>query len=241
MDWQRIKSILCEARRFSAGDDGALVLSDTLMPSGGLIHIHFQARTDYLFVHDNGAAFDELARHGTEIRNLRGVRAMLAETGHNLSDDGVISLNRVPPEQAHDALVSVADASVRAATYMVARGKVPRSPPLDRRLQNAMRLRFPHGHANFAFEGRHRQHTFDFGVVEPERTILLQAVSPEQSSIASAVLKSLDAKATGSNVVAISVYDPADPWQSGALNMLGLAGPRIEIKAIAEADIPLAA
>lgn len=233
MDWELVRKSICDGRGFAPTGDGFRVLSDTMMPSGAVIHVHFQARTDHLMAHDGGAAFDELNRFAVEIGTMKGVRAMLAETNFSLTDDGVIWRERFSPAQASDAISMIADASVRAAAYMMARGKVRAGLPLDQRLRDAMRSRFPQGRPNFTFAGKHRQHTFDFGVVEGDRTILLQAVGPEQSSIASAIVKSLDAKAVeGSNVVSIFVFDPADHWTSGSLNMLDLGGRGVEISAV---------
>lgn len=242
MDWQGVKSAICEGREFSVEADGCRVLSDTLMPSGALIYIHFQARTDHLMAHDGGAAFDELARHAVQISGMRGVRDMLSETGFQISTDGTIWRERFSVAEAPVAVSLVADASVRAAAYMMSRGKVRTAPPLDERVRSAMKERFPQGRSNFEFSGRHRQHKFDFGLIDDNRTILVQAVNPEQSSIASAIVKGLDAQAVeGTNVIPIFVFDPADHWSSGSLNMLGLGGRRVEISAISAGNLPLAA
>lgn len=242
MDWQRVKAAICAGRGFTASDLGCSVLSDTIMPSGGAIHIHFEARTDHLMAHDGGAAFDELARHAVEVRSLRGVRRMLEETGFGLSDDGLVWRDRFSIDEAHIAVALVSDASARAAAYMLGRGKVIAGAPLDQRLRDAMRNRFPAGRQNFEFAGRHRQHKFDFGIVQDGRTILLQSVNPEQSSIASAIVKGLDATAAeNSNVIPIFVFDPADHWTSGSLSMLGLGGRSVEIGAAVNGQLPLAA
>ncbi len=238
MDWQLVKSIICDGRGFSVDGNTCQVLADTLMPSGALIHIHLQAKTDHLMAHDGGGAFDELSRHAVDIRSLRGVRAMLSEVGFKVSDSGVIYRDRFPVEKAHDAICLTADASFRAASFMLAHGKVSGNVPLDRKLQDAMRARFPHGHANFTFAGKHRQHKFDFGFEDHGKTVLLQSVNPEQSSISSAIVKGLDATASGeSNVVPIFVFDPADEWSSGSLNMLALGGRQVEIGAIQRGEL----
>jgi len=231
MDWKSVKTAICEGRRFTETADGCSVVSDTLMPSGGVIKVHFVAKTDHLMAHDGGAAFDELARHAVEISSLRGVRRMLAETNFNLNDDGTVWRDRFKINEAPIAVALIADASVRAAAYMMAKGKVRGGAPLDQRLRDELRRRFPDGHPNYEFAGKHRQHRFDFGMQDGDRTILVQSVSPEQSSIASAILKGLDAKAEGSNVVPIFVFDRHDRWSSGSLGMLDLGGRSMEIDA----------
>ena len=167
---------------------------------------------------------------------------MLAETNFKLSDDGIVWRDRFPIDQAHIAVALVADASVRAAAYMMNKGNVKAGAPLDRRLQDELRRRFPEGHANYAFAGKHRQHKFDFGISQGDRTFLIQSVSPEQSSVASAIVKVLDVKALkGANIVPIFVFDEGDHWSSGSLSMLGLGGRSVEIGAVFENGLPLAA
>ncbi|WP_294189031.1 hypothetical protein [uncultured Sphingomonas sp.] len=241
-DWARIKTAICEGREFALTDAGCRVLADTMMPSGALIYVHMQLRGDRIFAHDGGAAFDELARHAAEITSLRGVRQHLKETGFRLTDEGFVWRDGVEVADAAVGISLVADASFRAAQYMLAHAKLPSVPPLDRRLIEGARARYPSGHANYAVQGKNRQHTFDFGVPLGDRLILLQAVTPDSSSIASAIMKGLDAKeAPGSNVVPLFVFDPADRWQSGSLSMLDFGGTALELDAVVEGHLPLAA
>lgn len=243
MDWQRIKDAICAGRQFAVADGQCRVLSDTLMPSGALIYVHLQARQGgCLSGHDGGAAFDELARHGGDIRSLAGVRRLMHETEFAVSDDGLIWRHHIPEDRAFDAISLVADASVRAALFLSEKAKLTHADPLDRRLKDLLRIRFPQGRPNFSIQGRNRQHTFDFGVNIGGQMVLLQAVSPDQSSVSAAIVKGIDAKeAPGSNVVPLFVYDPADHWQSGTLGMLDFGGRGIAIDAIQSGTLPLAA
>lgn len=194
MDWEKIKATICEGRRFSLTDSGRSVLTDTLMPSGAAIYVHIQSRGDCLSAHDAGAAFDELARQGGEIKSLRGVRAMLHETKFRLTNDGLVWRDRMPQERAADLVSIVADASFRAASYLLDHARLPASLPLDRRIKDLLKVRFPTGRPNFVVEGKHRQHTFDFGVVVGDQTHLMQAVTPDPSSVPSAIVKGIDAQ-----------------------------------------------
>jgi hypothetical protein len=242
MDWQAVKSAICEGRAFTVTDEGCRVLSDTIMPSGGAIFVHLQSRTDHLMAHDGGAAFDEIARHAVQIGSLSGVRRMLEETGFSLTEEGTVWRDRFSVDEAHVAIALVADASSRAADYMLKKGKVHTGIPLDQRLRDALHARFPQGRPNYEFAGRHRQHRFDFGMKQGDRLVLVQSVSPEQTSIASAIVKGLDAQAAeNSNVVPIFVFDPADHWTSGSLDLLELGGRSVEIDAASHGRLPLAA
>lgn len=242
MDWQRVKSVICEGRDFSLNEEGCRVLSDTLMPSGALIYVHLQSKFDHLTAHDGGAAFDELNRHGGVIKSLTGLRNMLSATNFRVAEDGAIWRERVSVEQAFDVISMVADASVRAAHFLLDHAKLPAAQPLDSRLKDVLRVRYPQGRPNYTFQGKNRQHTFDFGAVVGEQIILVQAVTPDSSSVSSAIVKGLDAKqAEGSNVVPLFVYDPEDRWPSDTLSMLQLGGVGVSIGSLGHSDLPVAA
>jgi len=242
MDWDKIKDIICAGRDFKVTDDGCSVLSDVIFPSGGLIRVHLQMRTDHLMAHDGGAAFDELARNSIEVQSMHGVRKMLGDSGLKLSDQGVIWADRLTVDQAHAAVILVADGSARAASFMESRASKKRDDPLDVRVRRGLRARFPDGRERFEFAGRHKQHMFDFGMKSGDHLILVQSVSPESSSISSAIVKALDAKAAeGSNVVPILVFDQNEHWNSGSLGMLEIGGRPVEVGAAISGHLPLAA
>ena len=242
MDWQMIKERICEGRKFTLTGQGCRVLSDTIMPSGGAVYIHMLSRQGSLFVHDGGAAVDELARHGVDVSSTVGVRKMLKQTKFGLSNEGQVFRERVDLDQAAVGIALVADASLRAATYMLARATGAQVRPLDRQVKDALRVRYPTGRPDYSFNGKNRQHTFDFGVTVEGETFLVQAVSPDRASISAAIVKAIDAReAPGGNVHPIFVFDPHAEWKAGDLNMLEFGGVSMEVGRIEREALPLAA
>ena len=72
--------------------------------------------------------------------------------------------------------------------------------------------------------------------------MLVQAVSPDMSSVSSAVLKALDAKqAPNVRVRPILVFDRKAGWNSSELNMLELGGEGMEFERLEREIAPLAA
>lgn len=235
MQWQEIKAALCASRDFTAVDGGFRVLADTMMPSGMLIYVHMHLRNDTLMMHDGGAAFDELSLNGAECKSTAPVRRLLAETNFTLTPEGKILRDGFLPEQVGVGLALVADASQRAAQYMLANSKVRVGQPLDVRVRNTLRQRFPDGMQNYSFRGAARQQTFDFGIEQNGQVILVDAVSPDMSSVNAAIVKSLDAKqAAGSHARPILVYDETMGWSSEAMNLLAMAGERMSFARVAE-------
>ncbi len=225
MDWRAVKIALCEGRQFTETAHGFSVIADTMMPSGAVIEIFLQADHDVLRLHDNGAAFDEIARHGREATSMVGLRNLMSKSRLRVDDCGAIFMDRLAPEKVAVGVAILADASLRAAQFLTSHSKLHRRQPLDTRLQDALRLVHREGRKGWQFQGRHRQHRFDFGFMQDGRTVLVDAVNPDPSSVNSAVVKSLDAaRADQGNARPVLVYDAADGWPSGLMNLLGISG-----------------
>ena len=240
-DWQAIRTAICEGRRFALTEQGAKVLSDTIMPSGMAISIHIEQRSSGLFLHDGCAAFDELARHGLGFSKDGLLASMLRKTNFGVSE-GMVYRERVPLDDIAVGIAITADASFRAATYMLENADAPKVKPLDVRVRDALRLRYPMGRPNFVVEGKNRQHTFDFGVVIDGETVLVEAVVPESAAINAAIVKALDV--AGSDTIkarSVFVYDPLARWKSGQLSLLNLGGQPIEADRLNSATPLLAA
>lgn len=224
MDWQEIKAALCASRDFTPVHDGMRVLADTMMPSGMLIRVHMQMRDGLLHLHDNGAAFDELAQHGREFKSALALKRLLAETNFRLTPEGQIFRDNVRPENVGAGVSMVADASLRAAQYMLAHSKARVGQPLDVRVRDALRSRFPNGTPKFKFNGKAKQQVFDFGFEHGGEIILVDAVSPDASSVNAAIVKSLDAfNSTEFRARPILVYDHQDGWTSDVMSLLEMA------------------
>ncbi|HUD91233.1 hypothetical protein [Sphingobium sp.] len=243
MDWQEIRQALCDARGFKPVHDGHSVRADTMMPSGAVIRLHIQFRDGKISVHDNGASFDELARHGGELKSNVGVKRMLAETNFELMPTGEIFRHGFEPKQVGLAVALVADASLRAANFMLAHAKVKTGLPLDVRLKNTMLRRYPAGRADFKVDGKARLQKFDFGLQTENEVVVLEAVSPDLSSVNAAIVKSLDVRQSVEvRARPIMVYDDSqDHWPADAMNLLAMAGERVSFRSLDAGQFLLAA
>lgn len=243
MDWQDIRKALCDARRFEPARDGFALRADTMMPSGAVITIHVQMRNNLLSLHDNGAAFDELVRHGRSVKSIGGVQRMLTETGFELQPTGEIFRHNVNPVDVALGVSLLADASLRAAQYLLSRSKAKIGLPLDVRLKEVLAIRYPNGHADFKVEGMARQQKFDFGIRTNAGIIVLEAVTPDPSSVNAAIVKSLDAaQSAAERTRPILVYDDdQDDWPSDTMGLLGIAKERASFRSLRDGQFKLAA
>jgi hypothetical protein len=225
MDWKSVQEIICQARDFTVKDGVCTVMSDIIMPSGQSVVIYLRPEGDHLLVHDGGAAFTEVASHGLHVKSSASVRRMLKQTNYDLTDDGFVCAHHVPVNKAGLAISFVADASLRAANHLLAHAKPAPGERLDRRIQDALRLKVVNGRANFRFQGRNRQHKFDFGFAHGDQVVLVDAVTPDMTSVSSAIVKAMDVlQADGAKARPILVYDSADGWKSDMLNLLEISG-----------------
>ncbi|MET3287056.1 UNVERIFIED_ORG: hypothetical protein ABIC34_003877 [Sphingomonas sp. 1057] len=219
-------------------EEGCCVRADTMMPSGLVIKVHIRPDGDSLFLHDGGAAFDELACQGLSFSKLPALRRMLGDTGFGISTDGLVHRSRVPLEKVATGVAFLADASLRAAQFMIERAEAIAAKPLDREVKEALRLRYPQGRPNFMVAGKNRQHRFDFGMSVDGETVVIEAVNPDHASINAAIVKALDVKEVpDSRTTAFFVIDPLAHWKSDQLNMLGLGGISITLERLKSAPL----
>jgi len=242
MDWQLVREALCAGRRFTPTQPGYSALADTMMPSGASIEIFMQPDHEFLKLHDNGAAFDELARTGREIRSMSGLRRIVEASGCRLSPNGQIFLERLEPEKVSVGVAILADCSLRSALYLIEHSAVVKRDALDARVKEALRAHFPSGRPNWTVQGAKRQHRFDFGLELDGETVVVQTVTPYGSSISSAIVKGLDArKAPNSKIRPILVYDAEDHWSGENLAMLAYGGEPISSVRALEGKLNIAA
>lgn len=242
MDWQLVKEALCAGRRFTHTQPGFSALADTMMPSGASIEIFMQPDHEFLKLHDNGAAFDELARTGREIRSTVGLRRLVEASGCRLSENGQIFLDRLEPEKVGVGFAILADCSLRSAHYLIEHSTIMKRVALDARVKEALLARFPDGRPNWTVQGAKRQHRFDFGVLLDGETVVVQTVTPDSSSISSAIVKGLDARAApNTKVRPVLVYDADDHWSGENLAMLAYGGEPISADRAMQGRLSLAA
>lgn len=225
MDWAKIQRSICEARSFRVTPEGMSLIADTIMPSGMIIRVFLQPDHGLFTLHDGGAAFDELARIGRSVSSMTGVRRLLSEINLRMTDDGAIFMDQVEQNDLGVAVSVLADASFRAASFLVSHSKVPRSAPLDQQLRDILRLRHRNGVPNTRIQGRNRQHKFDFSFDRNGETVAVDAVTPDITAVNAAVVKALDVlRNTERTVRPVLVYDAADGWDSSLLNTLAMGG-----------------
>jgi hypothetical protein len=209
-------------------------------PSNGVVSVVVENGADTYLVHDDGAALDELdAAAGVVAHPLAVMRAAIHRLGVRVSDAGVIFAPLASGNELAASIVIVANASKYAAHRLID-SMAPR-PRRHFRLDLERLLEAEFGkntlHRETAISGAHKPHKFDFVVtIGGQRQLLLDAVTPDASSINAAVVAHLDVKqANVPTVVQRIVYDDEEQWKAEDLSLLSVGAPVVAFSRAREA------
>jgi hypothetical protein len=212
-------------------DEGrVLVPTHCLYPSNGVVSVIVEGGADTFRVHDDGSALDELDSAGGIVSYpIAVIRAATRRLGVEVSDAGVILAPLVARKDLASSIIIVANASKYAAHRLI--DSMRPQPRRNFRLELEKLLETEFGHIplrrSSAVAGVHKPHKFDFVVhVGEQRQLLLDAVSPEASSINAAVVAHLDVRqANVPHLVQRIVYDDEEKWKAEDLSLLSVGAP----------------
>lgn len=222
---ERVESAVSTAwPRIEAKDGLVQVPTTCLYPSNSIVTVFVEPKMDGFIVHDDGRALDEFEASSLTVGEPRRVLSQaVRKTGLTVSSAGAIVSRRLQFDEVPGAIAIVANASRDAARYLLDHARAPKrnfrgslESELDRRFPNLWKrdTRVP-GEST-------KLHRFDYSVDLPgERTLLVDAVVPDASSINSAVVASLDVTQARNHQIELRiVYDDHVRWTSADLSLL---------------------
>jgi len=213
-------------------DGRVLVPTHCIYPSNGVVTVVVEGGASHFRVHDDGAALEELdATGGIVTYPIAIMRSATRQQGLEVSDAGVIFSPLVGVDDLPAIISLIANGSKEAAHRLIDR-MTPR-PRRNFRLELEKLLELEFGHITLrrssAVSGLHKPHRFDYVVhISEQRKLLLDAVTPEASSINAAVVAHLDVKqAQLPNVIQRIVYDDEEKWRAEDLSLLSVGAPAV--------------
>ena len=227
-----------EIARWSLADaDSVEVLIQTqcLYPSNGFVKVAIEGGATTWRVHDCRGALDEYMAIGSVTPpNLGAARHIARRQGLSIDVAGRVVAPLVSADRLISAIIMTANVSKEIAHHFVERFRPEFHRDLRSVLEELLERRFPHemrreetvvGHSN-------KQHKFDFSVRLPhEKRLLLDAVTPEASSINAAVVAHLDVAAANlPGVFQRLVYDEDARWKSSDLALLTVGAKVVSLK-----------
>jgi hypothetical protein len=216
-------------------DGRVLVPTHCIYPSNGVVTVVVEGGASRFKVHDDGAALEELdATAGLVAYPIAIMRSATRQQGLEVSDAGVIFSPLIDIDDLPAMISLVANASKEAAHRLIDSMK-PR-PRRNFRLELEKLLEAEFGHIalrrSSPVSGLHKPHRFDYVVhISEQRRLLLDAVTPEASSVNAAVVAHLDVRqAHLSDVVQRIVYDDEEKWRAEDLSPLSVGAPAVAFR-----------
>lgn len=227
--------------------DGSRVRITThcLYPSNAAVNVYIEGRKEHFVVHDAGGAVGELAGAGGQIQHpSRLLSPLLVPMGLSVSEDGAIFGQAAPGASLMAVIVLVGNTSKEAADFLIHRHKPPRrnlNALVEQLLDNEFPKRWDRKTAILG--ASNKRHRFDYVVhLDDQRQLLMDVVSPEASSINSAIVSHLDVRNAGSKKFEHRiVYDDAAEWKSADLALVRVGARPVPFSHLSEALERLAA
>jgi hypothetical protein len=218
------------------GEGRVVVPTHCLYPSNGIINAIVEGGSREYRVHDDGGALDEFESSGGRLRDgLPILRIVAARQGLSVSNFGIIRSPLIGQSELAATICLVANASKEGAHELVDRLRPPSKRNFRAELAKMLEVEFGHDRIQRTpVIGRsNKPHKFDYVIqIARTRRLLLDAVTPEPSSISAAVVAHLDVReANRPELVQRIVYDDDEPWNAADLNILAMGAPVVAFSA----------
>lgn len=211
--------------------DGFLVHTTCMYPSNDVVRVVVRGGTNEFIVSDDGGAIAAVESAGVDfLGGGRALRKYVRTQGLKIENGAIIS-PKVTAEQLPVAILLVANASQEAAHRELEQRKLRPTRDFKHMLETLLYQRFPDrtdkGHVVVGESTR--QYKFDYAVRSLNgKILLLDAVTPDYSSIASRVLANLDVKnLNDNNFVQRIIYDDRLPWKAEDIVLLQNGAPTV--------------
>lgn len=206
----------------------ALVPTQCLYPSNGIVVVTIEGGSDAFRVHDAGKTLEEaLSSVASSYVSLPSARHIAQRQGLSVTDKWIIQSPLVTLSQLAGAVALVANVSKEIAHNMIDRAHPKPLRDIKEALAEILDNTFLHKWSpNEKISGKsNKQYRFDFSVrLLGERKLLIDAAHPDAVSINSVFVSNLDVRnAELPNIDQRIIYDDNQTWKSADLALLSSA------------------
>jgi hypothetical protein len=205
-------------------DDVIRVTTHCMYPSNGLVTVTVRAGLHSARVSDEGAAFSEAVSAGiTTFPADKYASRIIADHGVKL-ERGVLYSPSVPLDAVPATILVVANASKEIAEWLYRNAKFKVERDFKAALTKLLHTTFDDKVQKKVVAGKRAEHSFAHVVSLDAKTIIIDPVLQDASSISTRVLSHLDVKQREDhNIIQRIVYDDYEPWTSDNLALLGMS------------------
>lgn len=220
-------------------ENGAMVRTSCVLPSGSLLNVSVQPMMDGWIVCDEGSVVADVMAHGFDVDvSLTGLARKLSMSGLKVEKgriySGRVNAGELPYMVAYLATAAL-DASkwlMNSASKHTKRGIVERVDEIIDRRYSEIRMTEPLsllGHSS-------KSYSFDNVLILPSREkLILDPVTRHDGSIKSRLVANLDvAQAGHSGLIQRIVYDDDEGWEQQELALLTVGAPIVKLSRLTE-------
>lgn len=220
-------------------ENGAMVRTSCVLPSGSLLNVSVQPMMDGWIVCDEGSVVADVMAHGFNVDvSLTGLARKLSMNGLKVERgriySGRVSAGELPYMVAYLATAAL-DASkwlMNSASKHTRRGIVERVDEIIDRRYSDIRMTEPLsllGHSS-------KSYSFDNVLILPSREkLILDPVTRHDGSIKSRLVANLDVSQAGhSGLIQRIVYDDDEGWEQQELALLTVGAPIIKLSRLTD-------
>lgn len=229
---ERISEIVGRFTAPRQNGDWVVVPTFAFYPSNSMVQIFVETNGESFVVSDGGGAVDTLHGAGGYTVDYRKFMTPLLRRNESvLSSEGWIVAKRVPAESLTYAISEMTALTMRCAELLLKHFRTMEGFDFRSQVDTSLSNRF-HSHVlkkAHLVGASNKTHTFDYLVKLPEgRSIVIDTVVPEASSVNAALVSHLDLKNSEQrDIKQAIVYDDFKPWKSSDLALLSMAAPPI--------------
>lgn len=216
-----------------------IVPTFSFYPSNAMVRAYVEGEGDSFVVSDGGGAVDTLhGAGGYTVSFEKFLGAMARRKRFHLNPEGWLVSPRVSADRLTGAITETVELSRIAAETLLRHFRINEAMDFRRAIDQKLDGRFHSAVLKKAHlsGASNKAHTFDYLIKLPsERTLVIDAVVPDPSSVNAALVSHLDLKNTGrTDIRQAIVFDDRANWKSSDLALLRLAAPPIAYSSFGE-------
>lgn len=234
-----VMEVLADMTNLRRTENGALVRTSCVLPSGSLLNVSVQPAIDGWIVCDEGAVVADAMAHGFDVDfSIKGLTSKLARDGLKV-ERGRIYSERVDSGELPFMVAYLATAAIDASRWLLNSAAKHSKSSISDTLSDLIDRRYSEMRLGQPLEvlgNSSKSYSFDNVLLLPNRQkLILDPVTRHDGSIKSRLVANLDvAQANHEALIQRIIYDESDGWEQQELALLSVGAPTIKMSRVEE-------
>lgn len=238
--------VLADMTNLRRTENGALIRTSCILPSGSLLNVSVQPAIDGWIVCDEGAVVADAMSHGFDVDfSLRGLTNKLSREGLKVERGRVYS-GRVSSGDLPFMVAYLATAAIEASRWLVNNASKHSKRDVSDMLNDLVNRRYSEIRLHDPLEvfgNSSKRYEFDnVLLLSGRRKLILDPGTRYDGSIKSRLVANLDVSQAGhENLIQRIIYDDGEGWEQQELALLNVGAPTIKMSRVEEVVDAMAA